>query len=183
MDHGETWHGGRPRRKPHCVRWGHSSPLKKGHSLPQFSALVRCCQSAAWIKMPLGTEVGFGPGDIALDWDSTPLPKKHSSPHFSAYVCCSQTAGLIKMPCTWYGYSTRPRPHRVRWGPSSPHAKGAQQPHTFRPMSIVVKRSPISATAELFCCFPHVFLGVHLHAHSCYNMPARLQLGTYTLEE
>ena len=27
--------------------------------------------------------------------------------------------------------------------------KGAQQPPTFRPMSIVPKRSPISATAEL----------------------------------
>jgi len=36
----------------------------------------------------------------------------------------------------------------VLWGPSSPR-KGAQQPPTFRPMSIVAKRSLISATAEL----------------------------------
>ena len=35
----------------------------------------------------------------------------------------------------------------VRWGPSSP-LKGTQPP-TFRPMSIVAKRSPISATAQL----------------------------------
>jgi len=28
--------------------------------------------------------------------------------------------------------------------------KGAQQPPTFRPMSIVAKRSPISATAQQF---------------------------------
>jgi len=54
--------------------------------------------------MPLGTEVGFGPGDIVLDGDPA--------------------------------LSTR---------------KGAQQPlPTFRPISVVAKRSPaISATAEL----------------------------------
>ena len=62
--------------------------------------LVYCGQTIGWIMMPLGTEVGLGPGDTVLD------------------------------------------------GTSSPR-KGAQQPHTFRPMSIVPKRSPISATAEL----------------------------------
>ena len=34
-------------------------------------------------------------------------------------------------------------------GDPTPPRKGAQQPPIFRPMSIVVKRSPISATAEL----------------------------------
>jgi len=53
--------------------------------------------------MPLGTEVGLGPGDIVLDGD----------------------------PAT-----------AVERGTAAP-------PHTFRTMSIVVKRSPISATAEL----------------------------------
>jgi len=47
----------------------------------------------------------------------------------------------------------RPRPmrHCVRWGPSQlpPPRKWAQQPLTFRPMSTVAKRLPISATAEL----------------------------------
>jgi len=32
----ETWHAGRPRPWPHCVRWGHSSPPPKGHSPPIF---------------------------------------------------------------------------------------------------------------------------------------------------
>ena len=47
---------------------------------------------------------------------------------------------------TWYG--SRPRSFDIVLdvGPSSP-LKGAQ-PATFRPMSIVAKRSPISATAE-----------------------------------
>ena len=55
------------------------------------------------MKMPLGTEVGLGPGDIVLD-----------------------------------GNLAHPR-----------KGKGHSSPHTLRPMSIVAKRSPISATAEL----------------------------------
>jgi len=27
---------------------------------------------AGWIKMPLGTEVGLGPGDVVLDGDPAP---------------------------------------------------------------------------------------------------------------
>jgi len=65
-------------------------------------------QTAGWIKMPLGTEVRLGPGDIVLD-----------------------------------GYPAPP--------------KMGTAPLTFRPMSIVAKRSPISATAE------------HLHKRSPKN--------------
>jgi len=31
---------------------------------------------AAYIKMPLGMEVGLGPGDFVLDGDPAPLPQK-----------------------------------------------------------------------------------------------------------
>jgi len=46
---------------------------KKGLS-PQFSAHVHCDQTAAWIKIPLGTEVDLSPDDIVLDGDLAPLP-------------------------------------------------------------------------------------------------------------
>jgi len=65
MDQDETWHGGRPRPRPHCVRWEPSSPPQKGHS-PQFSAHVCCGQTAGWIKMPLVMEVGLDRGHIVL---------------------------------------------------------------------------------------------------------------------
>jgi len=52
---------------------------------------------AGWIKMPLGTEVGHGPGDIVLDGDQLPQ-KGHSLLQFSAHVCSRQTAAWIKMP-------------------------------------------------------------------------------------
>jgi len=47
-DQDETWHAGRPRPWPHCVRWGLSSPSPKGHS-PQFSAHIL---AAKWLLGP-----------------------------------------------------------------------------------------------------------------------------------
>jgi len=88
--------------RQHCVRLGPSSPPKKGEAqpLPQFLAHVYCDQAAECIRIPLGIEVGFGPGDTVLHGAQFPLPKRGMPPN-------------------------------------------------FRPMSIVAKRSPISATAEL----------------------------------
>ena len=53
---------------------------------------------AGWIKMPLGMEVGLGPGNFVLDEDPAPLPKKGAEPppQFSAHVHCGQMAGWIK---------------------------------------------------------------------------------------
>jgi len=56
--------------------------------------------------------------------------------------------GWMDHNATWYRGRPRPRPHYVRWGPSSPMERGSAPP-TFRPTSIVAKRSPISATAGL----------------------------------
>jgi len=53
--------------------WGPSHSPKKGRS-PPILAHVYCGQTAAWIKMPLGTEVGLGPDDIVLDGNTAPLP-------------------------------------------------------------------------------------------------------------
>ena len=64
MDQDETWHVGRPRPWPHCVGWGPSTPPPKEHRSHQFSAHICCGQMAAWIKMPLGMEVGLSPGDL-----------------------------------------------------------------------------------------------------------------------
>ena len=38
--------------------------------------LVHCGQRTGWIRMPLGMEVGFGPGHIVLDGDLAPPPPK-----------------------------------------------------------------------------------------------------------
>jgi len=41
---------------------------------------------ARWIKMPLGMEVGLGPGDFVLDGDPALLPKKGTEPRFMSSV-------------------------------------------------------------------------------------------------
>jgi len=48
--------------------------------LPQFSAHVYCGQTAGWITVALGMEVGLGPGHIVLDGDTAPLPQKGTEP-------------------------------------------------------------------------------------------------------
>jgi len=50
-------------------------PQKEGIAPPQFSkfsAHVYCGQTARWIKMALGMEVGLGPRHIVLDDDDVP---------------------------------------------------------------------------------------------------------------
>ena len=45
--------------------------------------------------MPLGTEVGLGPGDIVLDEDPAPLKRDTAPSHFSAHVYCGQTIAYL----------------------------------------------------------------------------------------
>ena len=50
--------------------------------------------------MPLGTEVGLGPGDIVLDGDPARLPKVgHSTPNIGPRVVAKQ---LMEQGATWY---------------------------------------------------------------------------------
>ena len=53
---------------------GDPAPLPKGgHSSPNFRPMY-FSQTAAWIKMALGTEVNPGPGDAVLDGVAAPPP-------------------------------------------------------------------------------------------------------------
>ena len=55
-------------------------------------------QSVGRIKLPLGVEIGLGPGHIVLSGDPAPPPRRGTPPQFSAHICCGQMAGWIKMP-------------------------------------------------------------------------------------
>jgi len=93
-----TRYGGRPQPRRRCDRWGPSPSPKRGRS-PQFSDHVYCGQTAAWIKMALGVDVGPGPGHIVLDGDPALFPKKGAeAPQFSVHFYCGQTAGCTKVP-------------------------------------------------------------------------------------
>jgi len=93
------------------------------------------------------------PGRHCVRWGPRPLPKRgRAAPHFSAHVYCGQTAGWIKMPL---GMEVALGPGDIVLdGDPAPRKGGTAAPPTFRPMSVVAKWSPISATAELLLvCF------------------------------
>jgi len=100
MDQDETWHAGRPRAWPDCVRWGPSSPPSKGHS-PRFSAYICCGQMAGWIKMPLGMEVGLDPSNIVLDGEGAPLPKKGHNANFPSMSIVAKRLDRAKCHLVW----------------------------------------------------------------------------------
>jgi len=56
---------------------------QKGIALPPIFGPYLLWQMAAWIKMSLGMELGFGPGDFVLDENPAPFPKRGSgAPNF-----------------------------------------------------------------------------------------------------
>jgi len=58
---------------------GTQLPLPQRGTAPTQTAHICCGQMAAWIKMPLGMEVGLSPGDFVLDGDP-------AAPKFSTHV-------------------------------------------------------------------------------------------------
>jgi len=49
--------------------------------------------------MPLGVEIGLGPGNLVFDGDPASPRKKGTAPtQFLAHVYCGQTAEWIKLP-------------------------------------------------------------------------------------
>ena len=74
--------------------------------------------------------------------------------------CLLWANGWRDQDATWYGGRRRPRLNYVTWGPSSP--KRCTAPN-FRPMSIVAKRSSISATAELLLYLNMLIAGLYVN--------------------
>jgi len=122
-------YGGRPRPRPHCVRWGPSSTLPK-RAKSTILAHVYYGQTARWIRISLGMEVG-----LVLDGDPAilPTPKKGQSPPPMFGPCLLWSNGWMDQDatCTDYEGRPRPRPHCVRWGPSFPPRKGHSSPRSF----------------------------------------------------
>jgi len=87
MDENETWHshGGRPRPRPHCVRWGPSFPPKKAQQPPTFWPMY--CGEAAGSRCHLVWR--YASAQATLCCMVTQLPLKGLQQ--SAHVYCGQT--------------------------------------------------------------------------------------------
>jgi len=68
--------------------------------------------------MPLGMEVGLGPGHIVLDGDPAPFPKRGQSPPPNFGPCLLRPNGWMDQDGTWHGGRPQPRRVYVRWRPS-----------------------------------------------------------------
>ena len=68
-----TWYRCRPRPRDFVLHGDPVPPPQKG--CPKFSAHVYCGQTAGWMKLVHGMEVGLSPGDFVLDGDPAPPPK------------------------------------------------------------------------------------------------------------
>jgi len=82
------------------------------------------------------------PRGLCVRWGPSPIPQKGLSPtQFSAHVYCGQMAAWMKTPL---GTEVDLSPgHIVLDGVPAP-AKGAQQPPSFRPMSVVATVAHLS---------------------------------------
>ena len=106
--------------------------LSKWGRSPQFSTHVYCGQTAGWMKMPLGTEVDLSPGHVVLDGDpALPRERGTSAPPPLFGPCLLWPNGWMNEDATWYRSRPRPRPHCVRWRPSSYPQKGHSSPRLF----------------------------------------------------
>jgi len=106
-----------------------------------------CSQTAGCIKMPHGTEVGLGLRDIVFDVDPATPRKKADPSHPIFGPCLLWPNGWMDGDAAWYGNRPRPRPHCIRWGPTS-RERGTSQ-------------------SCMYCAkgnFPHVQYAFYLHA-------------------
>jgi len=99
MDQDATWDRG------DIVFDGDAAPLPKKTHSPQLSVHVCCGQTAGGIRIPLGAEVGHGPGDVALDGDPALLTERGTAaPQFPAHVYCGQMiAHQVLSSCKFSG--------------------------------------------------------------------------------
>jgi len=138
------WHGGRPWSRPHCARWDTAPLPKKGAAPPIFGPSLLwpngwMHQDAIWYggrPRPTRHCVRCGP--------RYPQTKGHThSTPFLAHVYCGQMAGWMKTPL---GTEVDLGPGHIVVDVVPAPAKGAQQPPSFRAISIV------STVAHLSYC-------------------------------
>ena len=106
---------------------------KKGTERPrQFSANFYCPQTAGRIKMPLGMEVGLGPGDFVLDGTQlrAPLLEKGAEPQIFGQ-CLLWPNGSMYQDTTWYGGSLSLGDIVLGGDPAPPPLKGRYSPPIF----------------------------------------------------
>jgi len=109
---------------------GDQLPPEKGHTHPYpIFAHVCCGQTAGWIKMPLGTEVNLGLGDVVLDRVAVP-PKRSTAQPLVFGSCLLWPNGWMDEDTTWYRIDLGPG-HIVLEGVPALRERGTAAPPLF----------------------------------------------------
>ena len=95
-----TCYGGRPRRSPHCVRWGRSSFPKMGTAAPNLRPMYVVAKRLNGSRCHLLRRYAAAPATL-LHGD--PVPTKGRSPQFSATRLDGSRCHLVRK------YTPRPR--------------------------------------------------------------------------
>jgi len=179
-----------PRPRPHCVRWGSSSP-KNGCSTPSLwpMSIVGKRLDRSRCHLGLGTKVGLGPGHIVLDGDPCSSPRKgHSSPR--SFRPISIVAKRLPIAATTLKHLYKRSPGMLLgvWG----HAKDYRTGPPGIPV-LKVKNSPASPQNSrkfplskhyIFCCiFKYIGLVLTLLFDTSYNLnqlPSDWKIGYVT---
>jgi len=98
--------------------------------------------------MPLGTEVGIGPGDFVLDGHLAPLPKKEASPPIFG-PCLLWPNGWLDPDGTWRGGGLWSRPHCARWGPKKRAEPPQFSSHVYCGQTAICIRIPLGVEVGL----------------------------------
>ena len=96
MDQDETWHEGRSRPRPHCVRCGPSSSLpRKGHS-PPISGPFFLWPNGWMDQHETWHGCRLRPRRHCVTWGpSSPSKMGTAAPSFSAHAYCGQTVAHL----------------------------------------------------------------------------------------
>ena len=95
MHQGATWYGGRPRPRPHCSRWGPTSPLqKRGHTPPVFGPCL--LWQNGWIDQ---NTTWYG-GGLSLG-DNLSSPKGAQSPSFWSVSIVAKGLDGLRCHLVW----------------------------------------------------------------------------------
>ena len=127
----KLWHGGRPRPRPDCVRWGPMQlPSPKRDTAPHVILGPFLLCRNRWMDEDATWYGGRPqPRRHCVGWAPSSRKKGQSPPIFNP--CLLWPNSWMDQDGTWHGGGHRSRPHCARWGPSSPPQ--------FLPISIVAK--------------------------------------------
>ena len=99
-------------------------------SLSDSWASCLLSQTAGYITMPLGMEVGLSPGHSVFDGDPAPSPKRWRSllANFRPMSIVAKRLDGSRWHRTWHGGGPWFRPHCARWEPAPLPKNGAEPP-------------------------------------------------------